>query len=188
MSDDFSAGGTSGGAGGRRGPLRAVAAQGTRVASTALRPLQGAAGAVVDVGFELERRAVDRVLDSGELERVIVAAVESPRVQAAMQSALSSPATQSLVDSVLDSPMFDRLMNQLVDRLLAGDAVWRMIDEVAASPTVRAAVSQQGLGFADQVGSEVRRRSSRADDWLERAAQGLARRRPASAPQSPDPA
>ena len=188
MSDDFSAGGTSGGAGGRRGPLRAVAAQGTRVASTALRPLQGAAGAVVDLGFELERRAVDRVLDSDELERVIVAAVASPRVQAAMQSALSSPATQSLVDSVLDSPMFDRLMNQLVDRLLAGDAVWRMIDEVAASPAVRAAVSQQGLGFADQVGSEVRRRSSRADDWLERAAQGLARRRPASAPQSPDPA
>jgi len=168
-------------ASGRLAPLRALAGQGGRVASTALRPVQGAAGTVAGVGLELQRRAVDRVLDSAELERVITAAVESIRVQRALETIMSSQAAEHLVDSFFDGPLFDRV----VDRLLESDGLWRLIDDVAASPVVRAAVSQQGLGFADQVGGEVRRRSRRADDWLERAAQGLVRRRPAEAPQTP---
>ena len=57
-----------------------------------------------------------------------------------------------LVDSFFDSGLLDRFF----DRLLESDALWHAIDEIAGSPAVTAAISQQGLGFADQVGDEVR--------------------------------
>jgi hypothetical protein len=131
----------------------------------------------------IQRRAVDRVLDSPELERVMVEAVESRRVQTALQVAISSEAANRLVDSFFDSGMFDRL----VDRLLESEGLWHLIDEVAQSPAVMAAVSQQGLTFADQVGDQVRDRSRRADDWLERAAWRVIRRRDRLAAEGSDP-
>jgi hypothetical protein len=61
---------------------------------------------------------------------------------------------------------------------LASDGLWRLVGVVAASPAVRAAVSQQGLGFADQVGDVVRARSRKRDRRLEGAAHRLRRRHP----------
>jgi len=52
---------------------------------------------------------------------------------------------------------------------------------------VTAAISQQGLSFADQVGGEMRDRSRRADDWVERAARRLVHRQPRVGPPQPDP-
>ena len=84
--------------------------------------------------------------------------------------------------------MFDsRLIDRLMQRLGESEALWGLIDEIAQSPAVLAAVSQQGLGFADQVGDEMRTRSRRADDWLERAARRLAhRQQDALPPADPD--
>jgi hypothetical protein len=67
-------------------------------------------------------------------------------------------------DDFFESGLFDRF----ADRLLASDGLWRLIDEIAESPSVTAAISGQGLGFADQLGGEVRTRSRRADEWVER--------------------
>jgi hypothetical protein len=169
---------------GRPGPLRAVAHLGGRAAATALRPVNGAVGAALEVGMTIQRRAVDRVLDSPELERVMVEVVESRRVQTALEVAISSDTANRLVDSFFDSGMFDRL----VERLLASDGLWHLVDEVAQSPAVMAAVSQQGLTFADQVGDQVRDRSHRADDWLERAARRIIHRRDRLASGAPDTA
>jgi hypothetical protein len=178
---------------GRTGPLRAVAHLGGRAAASAFRPVNGAVGVVLEVGMTIQRRAVDRVLDSPELERVMVEVVESRRVQTALEVAISSEAANKLVDSFFDSGMFDRL----IERLLESEALWNMIDEIAQSPAVMAAVSQQGLTFADQVGGQVRDRSRRADDWVERAAWRIIRRRSrqeldtavlADAPAAPDAA
>jgi hypothetical protein len=181
---------------GRPGPLRAVVHIGGWAAASALRPVNGAVGAALEIGLTIQRRAVDRVLDSPELERVMLEAVESRRVQTALQVAISSEAANRLVDSFFDSGMFDRL----VERLLESEGLWHLVDEVAQSPAVMAAVSQQGLTFADQVGDQVRDRSQRADDWLERAARRVIRRRNRSdagvpdlpdlpeTPETPDPA
>jgi len=169
---------------GRPGPLRAVAHLGGRAASSALRPVNGAVGAALQVGMTIQRRAVDRVLDSPELERVMVEAVESRRVQTALEVAISSETANRLVDSFFDSGMFDHL----VERLLASEGLWHLVDEVAQSPAVMAAVSQQGLTFADQVGDQVRDRSRRADDWLERAARRVIHRRERQAEDAPDSA
>jgi hypothetical protein len=157
--------------------LRPLADLGGRAAAVTLRPLTGAVGAAADAGINLERHAVDRLLESGELERLLA----SPRFQALVAQVIKSDGAAQMIDTFFESGLFDRL----VDRLLASDGLWRIVDEVASSPAVMAALSQQGLGFADQVGEAVRSRSRRADRRLERAAQRLAGRHPAGSGQTP---
>jgi hypothetical protein len=149
-----------------------------------------AATAAVDAAIAVERRALDLVFDSPELERAIGSALDSQRIQSAVGSALSSDAVRhmidefitggafdALVDSLLESETLWRLIDGVLDGITERQALWRMIDEVAASPAVMAAVTQQGFGFADQVSDQVRTRSRGADDRLERIAQRLTHRR-----------
>ncbi len=172
---------------GRRRVLGPLAQIGSRAAATTLRPLNGVAGMALHAGISLERRAVDRALDSGELERVIIATVDSARLQRAIAQVIYSPTAQQVVDMFFDSGLFDRFLDRLVDELLASDALWRLVDEIAQSPAVTAAISQQGLGFADQIGEVMRTQSSRADDWLERLGRRVAHRSQRNAPPQPDP-
>ena len=151
---------------------------GSRAAATAMRPITGAVGAAAEAGVSLSRGPVDRFLDSGELDHLL----NSPRLQAAFEQVLESEGAKRLVDTFFDSGLFDRF----ADRLLASDALWHLVDEIASSPAVMAAVSQQGLGFADQLGAQVRSRSRKADDVLERYARRLVHRG-ADQPQTPDP-
>jgi hypothetical protein len=150
---------------------------GGRAAAATLRPLTGAVGAATEAGISLEQRALDRLLESGELERLLA----SVRLQAIVEQLLRSEGATQLIDTFFDSGLFDRL----IDRLLSSDGLWRLVDVIAASPAVRAAVSQQGLGFADQVGEAVRARSRKGDRRLERAADRLVRRHPTESPQIP---
>ena len=161
----------------RLGPLKPLTDLGGRAAAATLRPLTGAVGAVAEAGIGLEQRAVDRLLESGELEGVL----DSARLQAIVAQVVSSEGATQLIDTFFDSGLFDRF----VDRLLASDGLWRLVDQVAASPAVMAAVSQQGLGFADQLGDAVRARSRRGDRRLERAADRLIRRQPTESRQTP---
>jgi len=161
----------------RSGPLKPLTDIGGRAAAATLRPFTGVAGAAAEAGISLEQRVVDRLLESGELERVLA----STRLQAMVAQVVRSEGAAQLIDKFFDSGLFDRL----VDRLLSSDGLWRLVDEIAASPAVRAAVSQQGLGFADQVGASVRARSRKGDRRLERAADRLIRRHPADSPQIP---
>jgi hypothetical protein len=159
-----------------------------RVAAVTLKPFTGAASAAVGVGMDLQRRTVERVLDSPDLDHLVSSALENRAVQAAIKRALESDGAKHLIATFFDSGLFD----VIVDRLLASEALWRLIDEVAASPAVMAAVGQQGLGFADQLGDAVRARSRRADHRLEHVAGRLSRRRhradgDGEAPDSPGP-
>ena len=155
---------------------------GSWAAETTIKPIGGMFNAAAEAGISLERRVVDRVLTSEELERALTAAIDSVQVQAALIHALSGEAAQRIVDAAFDSGLVDRI----VERLPTSRAVWDLIDEVAASPAVTAAISQQGLGFADQMGDEVRERSRKADDWAERRARRLLRRPPRPLPLGPD--
>jgi hypothetical protein len=163
----------------RPGVWHGLSSIGTRAAAATVKPLAGPVNAAAEAGLDLQRRAIDRLLDSGELEHLLA----SPRLQAVVKQVIESDGAKMLVDAFFDSGLFERL----VDRLLASDALWHLVDEVADSPAVTAAISQQGLGFADQVGTEVRGRSRRADDWLERVAHRLVGRRsadPVAGPQA----
>jgi hypothetical protein len=164
------------------GLLHGLSSISGRAAAVALRPVTGAAGAAASAAVALERRALDRVLESEELERIVTTIFDSPQVQAAIQGALESEGARRLLDGFFESGLLEDFLHRLVN----SDALWGLVDEIAGSPAVTAAISQQGLGFADQVGGEVRARSRKADDWLERAAQRLAHRRPKPGPAAPD--
>ena len=179
----------------RLGPLGPLVGFGTRAATATLRPIAGVVDAAAEAGLSLERRAVNRVLESDELERVVVVAINSTHIQAALRQALGSDGAAQLIDSLFDSGLIDRFLaglvdsgalDQFFDRMLASEGLWHLIDEIAGSPAVTAAISQQGLGFADQVGDQVRQRSRKADDWMERAARRLIGRQPRVLPAEPD--
>ena len=113
----------------------------------------------------------ERLVNSGALWGVIDAAIASDGAE----RMINSSALWTLIDRTLESKNADRLVaklfecglaDQFVDRLLTSKAVWRLVDEIAASPAVTAAVTQQSLGFADQLGGELRARARRADDWI----------------------
>jgi hypothetical protein len=125
------------------------------------------------------------------LERAVGPALTGPRIQSAVTNALSREAVCEVIDDVFESEAFDALLGGLLasealwglidgalDRITRSPALWRLIDELMASPSITAAVAQQSLGFADQLGDEVRARSAKADDLLERIVQRLAGRAP----------
>jgi hypothetical protein len=117
------------------------------------------------------------VLDSGELERRLGAVLGSSRSKAAIAAALDSQVAKDIVAAFFASSLFD----EIVTLLLESPQLWQIIEEVADSPAVTAAISQQGIGFADVVATEVRARSRKADTWLERAAGRIAHPRERSA-------
>ena len=125
----------------RNDPVHRIAGFGTRAAARAVRPF------------------ADVILEGPELERLL----EDPQVQDALRRALSGDGGKKLVDIIVESGIVD----EMLDRLLTRPGLWHLVDEVAASPAVTAAITQQSLGFADLIGAEVRSRSRRADDWLE---------------------
>jgi hypothetical protein len=156
----------------RPGVRGEFASLGSRAAASTRKSLTHAVGEAFGISLDLQRRALDRVLESGELDAFLAALFHSPSVKAAVRRAVDSDEARELIEGFFDGGLFELF----VDRLLASPALWRLVDEIVASPSVTAAVSQQGLGFADQVGGEVRARSRKADAWLERTARRIAHR------------
>jgi hypothetical protein len=134
----------------------------------------------------LAEQLAQRFLDGPELERMVALVLESERVDAALVSALESADMERLITRILESRLIEETVTRLVEetaaRLPESQALWALVDEVAQSPAVADAITQQGLGLADEVAGEVRDRSRAADAWLERAARRVIRRR-----GTPDP-
>lgn len=147
--------------------LQGFASLGGRAAAATLRPLTEAVGAAAEAGFA-ELRTIDRLLESGDLERLM----DSERLQIAARQVLGSDGAKQLLDALFDSGLVDRF----IERLLASDGLRRAVDQIAESPAVTQAIEHHGLSFADQLGDELRARSRTADDRLEHIARRLIRR------------
>ena len=91
---------------------------------------------------------------------------------------LESEGVERLVGQVLES----RLVDASVARVLASEELWLVVQRVAESPAVTQAISQQGVGFVDQVAEEIGERSRHVDDRLERGVRRFMRRRAATDP------
>jgi hypothetical protein len=162
------------------------------------------------VRYEVSQRAVEQLLAEGvaeqiatrflsgpELERVVSLALESDALQDAITQALDSPGAERLLERALESPGVERMVQRIVESRVVDDTLarvlddlpqskelWILVDQIVASPAVTEAITQQGMGFADQMAGAVRARSRTADARLERLAGRLLRRQ--SAPESTD--
>jgi hypothetical protein len=121
---------------------------------------------------------VERALEEGVVERAAARVLDGPELERVAIAALESPAMERLVARAIDS----RLVDETVARLLESEDLWVVVEEIAQSPAVSDAITQQSMGFADQVADGVRASSRNADAWLERAARRALRRRPAALP------
>ena len=141
-----------------------------RTVSAATRFVSGVAG---DLALgALDGLLASRVVDEA-IERISAHVLQSPEFEQAVAGAIESPATERLVARVIES----RLMEDIVTRLLEREELWLAVEEIARSPAVTEAITQQSLGFADQVAAGVRAGSSGADAWLERTARRVLRPR-----------
>lgn len=116
-----------------------------------------------------------RVVEGPELARILDVALGSEQMQATIAEALDSPALQRIAAQAIDS----RLVDEVVRSLLTSEELWLLVAEVAESPQVTDALSRQTAGVAGQITDEVRERSRSADEWVERIAHRIARRRKA---------
>jgi hypothetical protein len=154
-----------------------------RVAASPLagRALSGALeGPLVEtVAHDLVRyRVAERLIAEGLVEQATARVLEGPELEHVVEAALESPAVERLIGTMIESRLFD----EAVVRLLKSDDLWMMVDEIARSPAVTAAITRQSVGFADQVAGGVRVRSRRADAWVESRARRLLRRRAPTPP------
>lgn len=148
----------------------------------------GVAERVADrvLSYGIAEQVATRVLQGPELARLVELGMRSEQLEAAVVAALESPGAERLVARAVESPAMERLVGQVIgsrlvdetfQRLLESPELWSMVEEIARSPAVTEAITQQSLGFADQMAEEVRKGSSGADAWLERAARRVSWRR-----------
>jgi hypothetical protein len=129
----------------------------------------------------LPQRVAEQLLADGIAEQVAMRLLSGSELERLVATALESPGFARLLEQVVDSRAVDQTVARVVDetaqRLPQSQAMWDLIDVIAASPAVTEAIASQSLGFADHVAGTVRERSQRADAKLERAAWSLLRRR-----------
>jgi hypothetical protein len=136
------------------------------------------AGPLTDaVGRSLaEHRVVERVavqiLASADLDRVIGAVLDNELTERAVDRALASPGLERLVVRVLES----RLVDELTEQVLRSPEMERVVEYIATSPQVVEAVTQHTQTLAEEMVSDVRRRTQSVDDVAERTVRGWLRR------------
>jgi hypothetical protein len=134
-------------------------------------------------------RAIDRLLastvpdavvrsliENQVIERVALELAETVDVDAVVVTALEHETTQEFVAAVIASPGLDRLLVQATDRALRGPELQRVIEHVAASDEVRAALTHQSTTLAAEMAQGLRTRAERLDEVAERTVHGWFRR------------
>jgi hypothetical protein len=133
------------------------------------------------IGEQVLDRVLARIEERDVAQHVAQRVLETGMVEQVVERLLSGPEVRRMLSSAFDSGLPD----DVVAQLLASEAVWVLVDEIATSPAVTEAITQQSVGFAEQVGAKARDRSREADARLQRLAGRLGRRRHTSTPGAP---
>jgi uncharacterized RDD family membrane protein YckC len=132
-------------------------------------------------------RVAARVL-RGPLETAVEDLLSAPEIGRILDRALSGPLPEELARSMARHQVVERMLQRLaadgelerlldaalasprtlalLDQALASDVTGRVLERVVSGPEVRAAVTTQSAGFADQVLGGVRRSARRLDGRL----------------------
>jgi hypothetical protein len=123
----------------------------------------------------VERVAV-QILATADLDRVIGAVLDHEMTERAVDRALASPGLERLVIRVLES----RLVDDLTEQVLRSPEMERVVEHIATSPQVIQAVTTHTQTLAEEMVTDVRRRTHTVDDVAEQTVRGWLRRpRPA---------
>jgi hypothetical protein len=144
---------------------------------SARRLARGTVLSTVDASLSTLDAVLRSPLAQEVIDRVLASALAEDVLERLVGRAVDSPDAERLVGRVIDSRLVDMAMLQLLE----SDGLWVLVEQIAQSPAVTDAISQQGVGFADQMAGVVRDRSRIADDRLERLGRRLARRAPRDA-------
>jgi hypothetical protein len=125
---------------------------------------------------ELARHAVDRAFQGPMIDAIARDVVRYRVVERVAEELLAEGVADRIVDRILAEGIADRVVDRILAGLTDSDEMWVLVEEVAASPAVTEAVTQQTASFAEQVAGGVRTRSHSADAWLERQARRALRR------------
>jgi hypothetical protein len=129
------------------------------------------------VQHRVVERVATQVVARADFDRVIDSVLEHEATERIVEQALASPAVERIVVQVLES----RLVDELTDRVLESPELDRIVEHVATSPQVVEAISKHTQTLAEDVVTDVRRRTHAADDVAERTVRGWLRRpRPSS--------
>jgi uncharacterized RDD family membrane protein YckC len=121
-------------------------------------------------------RLIDGAFASTLPEDVARSLVRHRVLERVVEELAASGALDKAVEKALESPH----VGELTDRVIRSDEMRRAIREVVAGPEVRAAITQQTTGLAEELVVGVRTRAVQLDDRAERAV-----RRPPRAAPSP---
>jgi uncharacterized RDD family membrane protein YckC len=105
------------------------------------------------------------LIEEGQLADAIEDAIDGERVEAAVRRAI-------------DSEVADRVWEDI----LASDKAQMLVERIAEAPEVRVALASQGVGLISDLGRQVSRAAAVVDDFLERLARRIFRRRLRSEP------
>jgi len=122
------------------------------------------------------RRLVLRLLEHQVVERLASELADDIEVDVAVNAALEHQTTQRLATAIIASPGLDRLLVQATDRALRGPELQRVIEHVASSAEVRAALTAQSTSLAEEMAQGLRTRAENLDDVAERTVRGWLRR------------
>jgi uncharacterized RDD family membrane protein YckC len=110
-------------------------------------------------------RVIDRALAGSLPEEIARSVVRHRVVERVAEELAESGELERLLKAALASPQTP----ELTDRVLASDATQLALRRVASSPEVRDAIARQTTGFAEEVVGGVRASARRLDDRVERA-------------------
>jgi uncharacterized RDD family membrane protein YckC len=142
------------------------------------------------------KRSIDRAL-AGSLPDAVVRSLVERQVAQRMAKqmvvtlelepvtapgAAAQPITSAELERLVTTAVESRLSAQLTQRLVESPELERVIEEVASSPAVRAAMARQTMSLGEEIAAGLRQRMWRADDSLERLARRLLRRPLRSSP------
>ena len=102
------------------------------------------------------------------VERVLGRVLADPEFQAAIVASLGKETTERIARQVIASPTFEETLQSPEGQ--------RLIEQAAASPAVRDALTRQTTGFAADISEAVRDRAAHADGALERRVRHAIRR------------
>jgi uncharacterized RDD family membrane protein YckC len=110
------------------------------------------------------QRVVDEVLSRADLEKAIAAALDRAETERLVQETLSSPGFERLATRASDSV----LASGLPEHVIESAEMQQLVEEIATSPAIRAALLRSSATLGTEVSAGLRRRMRSLDDAGER--------------------